>query len=68
MKANLLNNIKSKIQYVTDERKRKLINSILNEDKWYLKISFDTFINILLDLGYKKEDAILIFKTLNMPE
>ena len=68
MKTSVLSDINSRIQYINDERKRKLINSIIKEDNWYLKISLDTFVSILLDLGYKKEEAIFIFKTLNMPE
>ena len=68
MKTSVLNDINSRIKYINDERKRKLINSIIKEDNWYLKISLDTFVSILLDLGYKKGEAISIFKTLNMAE
>ena len=64
MNKEIANEIVNRINNITDERKKKLITSILKKDNWYVNVSFDTAISILMDLGYSKEEAILIFKQL----
>lgn len=57
MKEKIMTDIKSKLDNIEDERKKKIITSIINNENWYKEISFDTFISILLDLNYSKEEA-----------
>ncbi len=64
MDTNHLKEINDRLSKVADLRKKKLITSIVSKDNWYLNVSFDTFISILLDLNYSKEEAISIYKNL----
>ena len=56
MKEKILERIKNKVNSISDERKRKLITSIINKKDWYLHLDLDTFNSILKDLGFEKED------------
>ena len=45
-------------------KKYELIKKIINSDNWFLKLDIDTFVNILNELGYDKEEALNIYKKL----
>lgn len=47
-----------------NKNKKKLIYDIINDKKWYLKVSFDLFVSILNDLNYSKNDILEIYKEL----
>ncbi len=64
MNKTILDEINDRVPSIKDERKKKLITSILKKNDWYLSINLDTFISILIDLGYSKEDALNIYKDL----
>ena len=68
MKKNLLEDISNRLSNITDDRKRKLVTSILKKDNWYEIIDFDTVISILMDLGYTKEEAVSFYEKLIIPE
>ena len=68
MKKNLLEDISNRLSNITDDRKRKLITSILKKDNWYEIIDFDTVISILMDLDYTKEEAVSFYEKLIIPE
>ena len=51
--------IEDALQY----EKHLLIDKILSDDKCFSKMSFEDSINILMDLGYSKEDAINTYFT-----
>ena len=57
--------IKKRINEIDDLRKRKVLNSITRYDNWYQKISLDTFLSIMTDLGYSFEESLIIFKKFN---
>lgn len=64
MNKTILDEINDRVPSIKDERKKKLITSILKKNDWYLSINLDTFISILIDLGYSKEEALNIYKDL----
>ena len=56
MKMDIVD-LQNRLINIKDYKKRKVITSIINNEFWYKEIDFDTFISILLDLGYTKEEA-----------
>lgn len=56
--------LNKRLEFLDDERKKKVINTIINKDKWYMNIDIEMFISILYDLGIDKENAIDIYKRL----
>lgn len=56
--------LSKKLELLDDERKKKVIKTIINKDKWYMNIDIEMFISILCDLGIDKESAINIYKQL----
>ena len=60
----ILEEIDYKAKLIKDDRKKKVITSILKKDKWYNELNFDTILSIMLDLGYNKQQAIDIYKYL----
>ena len=46
---------------IKNERKKKVITSILSNDNWYKELSIETILSILLDLGYDSKDAKRIY-------
>ena len=63
-KEMILKDIESKIDLITDNRKQKVIKTIISKKDWFKVISYDTFISILNDLGYSKEEYNNIYKRL----
>ena len=55
-----------KVNMLQDERKKKIIKTIISKDKWYMDIEIEMFISILYDLGIDKKYAIYIYKKLNI--
>ena len=55
-----------KVSSLKDERKKKIIKTIISKDKWYMDIEIEMFISILYDLGIDKKNAIDIYKKLNI--
>lgn len=53
-----------KVSSLKDERKKKIIKTIISKDKWYMDIEIEMFISILYDLGIDKESAINLYKKL----
>lgn len=51
-----------------EDEKYKIIKAILSEDNCFFKISPETALNILEDLGFKKEEGKEIYKHLISPE
>ena len=64
MKEKILEEIKNRITTIKDDRKKKLITSIINNPLWYYKEDFNIVSSILFDLGYKKEEIKRIYITL----
>lgn len=60
----ILNEISEKVKKLEDNKKRKIIQTILKNKKWYIDINFDMFYDILLDLGYDKDNVFKIYKEL----
>ena len=56
--------LSKKIELLQDERKKKVIKTIINKDKWYMDINIEMFISILYDLGIDKDNAITLYKKL----
>lgn len=63
-KEIILAEINGNIKNVENFKKKKVIQTILNNPKWYIDVTLDTFINILFDLGYTKEKSIELYKFL----
>ena len=55
-----------KVNMLQDERKKKIIRTIISKDKWYMDIDIEMFISILYDLGIDKTNAIDIYKKLHI--
>ena len=55
-----------KVSSLKDERKKKIIKTIISKDKWYMDIEIEMFISILYDLGIDKKNAIYIYKKLHI--
>ena len=66
MKVIDFQDFNNRLSNIKDERKKKILSSILKDDTWFLKVKFDTAISILMDLDYSKEEAIKIYKALIM--
>ena len=56
----------SKVKLLKDEKKRKVIETIIKKDKWYMDIEIEMFISILYDLGIDKNSSIEIYKKLHI--
>ena len=56
----------SKVKLLKDEKKRKVIETIIKKDKWYMDVDIEMFISILYDLGIDKTNAIDIYKKLHI--
>lgn len=54
----------SKVKLLKDEKKRKVIETIIKKDKWYMDVDIEMFISILYDLGIDKNSSIEIYKKL----
>ena len=55
-----------KVNLLKDERKKKIIKTIISNDKWYMNVDVEMFISILYDLGIDKKNAIDIYKKLHI--
>ena len=56
-----------KMQQKTDKntlRRLKIISELLDKEDCFLSISIDTAFSILADLGFKKDEAIEVYKKL----
>ena len=56
-----------KMQQKTDKntlRRLKIISELLDKEDCFLSISIDTAFSILADLGFKKDEAIEVYKQL----
>ena len=60
-KQEMLQKIKEKVDNINDERKKKVIATIVNKDGWYNEVNYNTFTSILFDLGYDKEEIKNIY-------
>ena len=60
----ILNELYEKVKQLENNKKRKIIETILKNKNWYIDIDFDMFYDILLDLGYDKESIFKIYKEL----
>lgn len=60
----ILKEINNKINYINNLKKKKLISVILSNPFWYIDLKTDVVINIFLDLGYNKEEALELYKKL----
>ena len=56
--------ISNRLELIEDQRKKKVISSILKNNKWYIDLNLEVVINILMDLGFSKEQSINIYKYL----
>ena len=56
----------SKVKLLKDEKKRKVIETIIKKDKWYMDVDIEMFISILCDLGIDKNSSIEIYKKLHI--
>lgn len=56
----------SKVKLLKDEKKRKVIETIIKKDKWYMDVDIEMFISILYDLGIDKNSSIEIYKKLHI--
>lgn len=68
MQTQLLDYCKQLIAVTKDEQELNrlhIIEQILSIPDCFLYLSIDTSINILMDLGYSKEDALSIYKGLS---
>lgn len=54
----------NRLDILDDERKKKIIKTIITKEKWYMYIDIEMFISILYDLGIDKESAINLYKKL----
>lgn len=64
MKDFILSELEEKVKELNDSKKRKIIETIIKNKNWYFDINFDMFYNILLDLGYEKEEILKKYKEL----
>lgn len=56
----------SKVKLLKDKKKRKVIETIIKKDKWYMDVDIEMFISILYDLGIDKNSSIEIYKKLHI--
>ena len=68
MYQNMMKNIESRLNQIQDQEKKKLISTIIKNEKWYRDINFDTYISIMQDLGYNQNEAKDIYVLLNSKE
>lgn len=64
----MMKNIESRLNQIQDQEKKKLISTIIKNEKWYRDINFDTYISIMQDLGYNQNEAKDIYVILNSKE
>ena len=64
MKEKIIEEIKSRVSIIEDEKKQRIIKTIVNNDSWYNDENFDTVSSILFDLGYSKAEIKKIYITL----
>lgn len=58
---NIEEKLKNKLQSNSNDLNLKLIAKIFETENWYLNIELDTFVNILLDLDFTKEDSLKLY-------
>ena len=68
MKVKALKDIENRLSFIKDERQKKIINSIISKEDWYKCISLDTFMSILSDLNYSKDEALSIYRIFMVTE
>ena len=56
-KDKILKELKDRTDNILDDKKKKVIKSIINQIDWYKAVSLDTFLSILDDLGYDTNEA-----------
>lgn len=61
-KIKILKEIKNNINNCNDVNKREVIKNIIQYEKWYVKMDINTFVSILMDIGYSKITAIEYYK------
>jgi len=61
----MMNELLKRVNNIKDEKKKKVIASILKNKNWYKELSMDTSLSILIDLGYKIDEAKKIYISLN---
>ena len=64
-KDRVIQELKDRTNLIYDEKKRKIISSIINHADWYKVVTLDTFISILNDLNYNVDEAKNIYVLLN---
>ena len=64
-KDNILKELKDRTDNILDDKKKKVIKSIINQIDWYKAVSLDTFLSILDDLGYDTNEAKNLYVILN---
>jgi len=64
-KDKILMDLKDKSDKILDDKKRKVIKSIINYIDWYKFVSLDTFLSVLDDLGYDEDEAKELYVLLN---
>ena len=62
MKKEILEEISKKVDNCENLKKRELIKNIVGYDEWYVNMDVNVFVNILVDLGYTKDQALKYFE------
>ena len=62
MKKEILEEISKKVDNCENLKKRELIKNIVGCDEWYVNMDVNVFVNILVDLGYTKDQALKYFE------
>ena len=61
-KNDILIEIKNNLKNCNDDRKKEVIKNIIQYDKWYIRMDINIFVNILMDIGYSKNQALEYYK------
>ena len=64
-KGKILKELKDRADNISDDKKKKVIKSIINQIDWYKFVSLDTFLSVLDDLGYDTDEAKNLYVILN---
>lgn len=64
-KDKILKELKDRADKISDDKKKKVIKSIINQIDWYKFVSLDTFLSVLDDLGYDTDEAKNLYVILN---
>lgn len=64
-RGKILKELKDRADKISDDKKKKVIKSIINQIDWYKFVSLDTFLSVLDDLGYDTDEAKNLYVILN---